>query len=245
MNVNTVYQTVLSILNKEQRGYLTPFEFNTIATQVQLEVFEKYFEDLNMQLRIPQNDSEYVDRVKTIEEKIDKFRTSKDVTVAVVQGFGVTDFSALSPSVHRFGSIEFKDRSLIPVTIEKITSHELLLARRSQFTAPTSKFPQCSIEGTKIKILPALATSAFGGQEKTYTLEYVKKPDAPVWGFTVGNLGQYIYNAGSSTNFEISDLDQAEVVLRILAYAGLVVRDPEITQSAAGAAAMIDQSQQQ
>ena len=186
MNVNTVYQTVLSILNKEQRGYLTPFEFNTIATQVQLEVFEKYFEDLNMQLRIPQNDSEYVDRVKTIEEKIDKFRTSKDVTVAVVQGFGVTDFSALSPS-----------------------------------------------------------TSAFGGQEKTYTLEYVKKPDAPVWGFTVGNLDQYIYNAGSSTNFEISDLDQAEVVLRILAYAGLVVRDPEITQSAAGAAAMIDQSQQQ
>ena len=28
INANTVYTTVLSILNKEQRGYLTPDEFN-------------------------------------------------------------------------------------------------------------------------------------------------------------------------------------------------------------------------
>ena len=38
INVNTVYQTVLLILNKEQRGYITPNEFNKIATQVQLEM---------------------------------------------------------------------------------------------------------------------------------------------------------------------------------------------------------------
>ncbi len=43
INVNTVYQTVLSILNKEQRGYLTPAEFNKVGAQVQLEIFEKYF----------------------------------------------------------------------------------------------------------------------------------------------------------------------------------------------------------
>ena len=46
INVNTVYQTVLLILNKEQRGYMTPVEFNKIGTQVQLEIFERYFEDL-------------------------------------------------------------------------------------------------------------------------------------------------------------------------------------------------------
>jgi len=46
INVNTVYTTVLSILNKEQRGYLTPYEFNQLATQVQLEIFENFFEDM-------------------------------------------------------------------------------------------------------------------------------------------------------------------------------------------------------
>ena len=59
INVNTVYTTVLSILNKEQRGYITPEEFNKLGTQVQLEIFENYFEDLNQQLRVPQADSEY------------------------------------------------------------------------------------------------------------------------------------------------------------------------------------------
>ena len=67
INVNTVYQTVLLILNKEQRGYITPNEFNKIATQVQLEIFEQYFEDLNQQWRIPRNDSEFADRVQNIE----------------------------------------------------------------------------------------------------------------------------------------------------------------------------------
>ena len=55
INVNTVYTTVLSILNKEQRGYITPDEFNKLATQVQLDIFENYFEDLNQQLRVPSN----------------------------------------------------------------------------------------------------------------------------------------------------------------------------------------------
>ena len=77
INVNTVYQTVLSILNKEQRGYLTPAEFNKVASQVQLEVFEKYFEDLNQQLRVPQADVDYSDRVMNLDEKLAIFKTFK------------------------------------------------------------------------------------------------------------------------------------------------------------------------
>jgi hypothetical protein len=56
ISVDTVYKTVLLILNKEQRGYMTPDEFNKIGSQVQREIFEAYFEDLNQQLRIPQSD---------------------------------------------------------------------------------------------------------------------------------------------------------------------------------------------
>ena len=70
INVNTVYQTVLYILNKEQRGYIPPAEFNSLGTQVQLEIFEKYFDDLNQQLRVPQADTDYADRQENIDEKI-------------------------------------------------------------------------------------------------------------------------------------------------------------------------------
>ena len=43
ISVDKVYKTVLSILNKESRGFITPDEFNKVANQVQLELFEKYF----------------------------------------------------------------------------------------------------------------------------------------------------------------------------------------------------------
>ena len=60
INVDTVYKTVLLILNKEQRGYMTPDEFNKIGTQVQLEIFNNYFDELNQQLRISDNDIDWV-----------------------------------------------------------------------------------------------------------------------------------------------------------------------------------------
>jgi len=73
VNVDTVYRTVLLILNKEQRGYMTPDEFNKVSAQVQLEIFNEYFEDLNQKLRLPGNNSEYADRTNNIQEKISIF----------------------------------------------------------------------------------------------------------------------------------------------------------------------------
>ena len=86
INVDTVYKTVLLILNKEQRGYVTPNEFNKISTQVQLEIFEKYFEDLNQQLRVPENDSEYGNRVKSVDEKISIFKTIQSLDTSWIVG---------------------------------------------------------------------------------------------------------------------------------------------------------------
>jgi len=80
INVNTVYQTVLLILNKEQRGYMTPLEFNKIGTQTQLEIFETYFDSLNQQLRVPQADTDYADRVVNLDEKLSIFKTTGDCT---------------------------------------------------------------------------------------------------------------------------------------------------------------------
>ncbi len=58
VNVNTVYQTVLYILNKEQRGYVTPAEFNSLAAQVQDEIFNSYFPNANQLNRQNQNNTQ-------------------------------------------------------------------------------------------------------------------------------------------------------------------------------------------
>jgi hypothetical protein len=45
--INEVRNTVLALLNKNNNGYLTPEEFNLLAKQAQLEIFEEYFYDYN------------------------------------------------------------------------------------------------------------------------------------------------------------------------------------------------------
>lgn len=86
VNVDIVYKTVLLILNKEQRGNLTPDEFNKVATQVQLEIFESYFDTLNMQLRRPDNDTEYGDRIKNVDNNIAVFKTYGNATYVPAAG---------------------------------------------------------------------------------------------------------------------------------------------------------------
>ena len=76
VNVNTVYQTVLALANKEQRGYITPQEFNLFANQAQMSIFEQYFYDLNQFTRVPGNDTSYSDMVNLLEEKIAAFEVS-------------------------------------------------------------------------------------------------------------------------------------------------------------------------
>ena len=79
VNVDTVYQRVLTLANKEQRGYITPQEFNLLANQAQMDIFEQYFYDLNQFSRLNGNDTGHADMVDILEEKIGIFEDSQSV----------------------------------------------------------------------------------------------------------------------------------------------------------------------
>ena len=48
--INSVRKTVLSVLNKNNYGYITPDDFNLYAKQAQLDIFDDYFYDYNYQI---------------------------------------------------------------------------------------------------------------------------------------------------------------------------------------------------
>ena len=82
VSIDTVYQRVLAILNKEQRGYVTPQQFNLFANQAQLDIFEQYFYDINQFGRVPGNDTEFSDMLNILNEKISIFEVNDDMTYA-------------------------------------------------------------------------------------------------------------------------------------------------------------------
>ena len=232
INVDTVYKTVLSILNKEQRGYMTPDEFNKVATQVQLEIFESYFDDLNQQLRVPQSNTEYADRQKNIDNMISIFKTFGNCTFS-------TDHFAVPTNLHKIGTVIYKDE----IEVERVQKDYLLYINLSPLTKPTKSFPlyvyENSTVGTagtnttnpKIYVWPKDITSDI-------SVSYIRKPNNVIWGYTgFGGVpwtsGPYIYSPTNSVQFEIDAAEQTNVITKILLYAGVIIRDPEIVQVAA------------
>ena len=74
ISVNKVYRTVLSIMNKEGRGFLTPDQFNRIGRQVQLDLLERAFFDYNKAINKEKaniTNNGYANIPKNIKEKID------------------------------------------------------------------------------------------------------------------------------------------------------------------------------
>ena len=145
----------------------------------------------------------------------------------------------LPPSnLHRIGTVIYKDEK----EIERIERNDLLQINMSNLTKPTTTYPVYlyeqagqGIEGNNtgqshIYVYPKTILSA-----SDISISYIRKPADVVWGFTVGTLGQYVYNLSTSTQFELLNTEQNEVILRILAYAGVVIKDPQVVQLAANA----------
>jgi len=198
IDVNEVYKTVLLILNKEQRGYITPDEFNKTGTQVQLEIFEKYFEDLNQNLRVRQDETEYADRVKNVDDKISIFKTQGVCTFDSARKLFTT------PSdVHRIGTVIYKDS----IEVERVQRNDLLYLKLSPLTKPSTSFPVYSYQDKltttpdpKIYVEPTTIQSDI-------STTYIRKPNNVRFGFTTGSLGQYLYdnNIYTATGLPVVD----------------------------------------
>ena len=73
VRIDDVYQKVLALSNKEQRGYITPQDFNLFANQAQLEIFEQYFYDINIARKSEGNNTVFADVDDILEEKLQIF----------------------------------------------------------------------------------------------------------------------------------------------------------------------------
>ena len=112
----------------------------------------------------------------------------------------------------------------------------------STATKPTKQFPvyvyQNSTIGTSgsFTSLPYLYVYPNTIKSEISTT-YIRKPADIKWNYTgIGGgtwtSGPYIYSPSTSVQFELDPSEQIEIIMRILTYAGVIIRDPEIIQAA-------------
>lgn len=81
--INEVRNAVMSVINKNNYGYVSPSDFNLFAEQAQLDIFEDYFYLYNNQLNsevLRRSGSGYADITKGLIEVIDSFSVNTFLT---------------------------------------------------------------------------------------------------------------------------------------------------------------------
>jgi len=229
INVDTVYQRVLAIANKEQRGYITPQEFNLLATQAQLLIFEQYFYDIDRAVDGVGNSGEYSDRIDVLHEKIAPFEKYKVAMSAVSGNEGTLPTST---AVHKLGTVFYAAGSY-DVEVERVEKNDLHYMERTALAAPTDARPvYVRKTNSIIKLFPASPTVAY--TTGNVTCNYIAKPLTPNWTYQViGNQALYNSAASDAQNFELHPSEENQLVYKILELAGIILNKPDVIQIAA------------
>tara|TARA_R100001463_G_scaffold65260_1_gene118482 strand:+ start:268 stop:996 length:729 start_codon:yes stop_codon:yes gene_type:complete len=225
ISVDTVYQKVLALANKEQRGYITPQEYNLLASQAQLEMFEQYFYDIDIvELKLKENTTEYSDRINVLNEKIAPFQKT-NVDMSAVSGANMT--LPTSTTVHKLGTVFYND-STKSIKVERIEAEEAELMQQTALYAATQLRPvYVRRSASTLQFYPSSASPAYS--TSTVNCNYIAKPTTPNWGYTVVN-DQAMYNSSASTDFELHASEESELVYKILELAGIILNKPGLVQ---------------
>ncbi len=222
ISVDKVYRKVLAILNKESRGFLTPDEFNRIGSQVQLDLLDKAFHDYNRAVSretVGRGAQGYGDIPKKIQDRIDPFYTTNDITL--VSGVGalptVTVDDYTRSNVYNIVRVTTQDNNSLNITeVDRIEKSKLTYLLSSPLTSPSTTFPIYYITGENINVNPTTLT--------TITSD-------PVWNSQADTNGALTYTATGSTDFTLHSSSEVDLVLGILRYTGVIIKDPSVIQA--------------
>ena len=217
VSIDTVYQRVLALANKEQRGYITPQEFNLFANQAQMDIFEQYFYDINQFSRIPGNDTEYSDMLNYLEEKISLFEDQKTVNKNTAGTF--YNLSANINDLYKIGNIIHNG-----YICEKVNANHITKINSAALLKPTSYHPVYILKDNKVYLYPI-------DLEDPITVNYIKEPIKAEWsGYNIS--GAFQYNDDFSEDFELHPSEETKLVIKILGLAGITLKDPSLYQIA-------------
>lgn len=242
ISVDSVYQKVLALANKEQRGYITPQEFNLFADHAQMDIFRQYFYDLNQFLRTPGNDTVYGNVAKGIEEKISIFEEVDQVVTLNSSNMGLVSLLNIDPNFFKLTNVKVsygQDQQPVAATEISIKETSSYRSTNSLMRSIEKHYPRYTYQsetntltgviGARLELFPAPSEPG-----SSLMVSYVKKPKTPNWTYVMsGENALYNMSAGDHQNFELHSSEENLLVIKILQLAGINIKDGSLVQLAA------------
>jgi hypothetical protein len=229
--INSVRNTVLSILNKNNYGYISPSDFNLYAKQSQLEVFEEYFSDYNKSINmenVRQSGTGYADLRKPIEEAMEVFSITSTLSqvAPATNRFYLPSVTTTGFDYFMINKILCYDASVNPRVFkgeaEKITHTKITMLNNSNLTAPTEQYPAYTQENGILTVYPSTINLP-----NEVEANYFRYPKDPKWTYITIANGEPVFDQSQADyqDFEVPYEDEFKLVTKILQYAGMSIRE--------------------
>tara|TARA_A100001201_G_scaffold1232_2_gene3217 strand:- start:1810 stop:2544 length:735 start_codon:yes stop_codon:yes gene_type:complete len=228
VSVDTVYQRVLALANKEQRGYITPQEFNLLANQAQMTIFESYFYTKKALVKTEVEKTNLVDETDTIElldRKLAPFQSYEAVTSGHTFPSTVT-VDSVAYDVFQTGMVLLGDEPCQKVSIAEAQRFKKSSRHMATTADQAPIYADNRVSGRDIVVY------AGSTQEETsgVTVECFRVPKKVNWAYVVVN-SKALYNSYAAVDFELHISEEDTLVYRILELAGIVMNKPGLTTS--------------
>jgi hypothetical protein len=169
----------------------------------------------------------YTDIPKQIEEAIDTFSSYGILNYNAITGkYGVADDTYMLNTVIYNGTVE----------IEKVPYTKIYNLLSSNLTTPTVAYPAYTQEGSTPPSLSSTITVYPDSIAQTglVTAQYIRYPEDPKWTYSTIISGTPIFDPTQLDyqDFELPLSYETDLVIKILQYAGLSIRETEITSAA-------------
>lgn len=232
-SVREVYNALKDIANKDQRGFVTPTEFNSFAPIAQMNVFNALFKRLmnaNAMRKRGIDSGRDKSEIKQIKEDLALFsKTSGTITRTAGAHFAKPDDLARIINVMTDGSALLSVNTSITIPVE-YDEEKLQYVLNSELSAPTESAPVAFLDD-EIEIYPQSI--------KKIKVRYYKQPEGlnvstgartvslPKFGFTTNN-NKETYDASTSVDFELPEHYTPEIIEEMARLIGVNLRDSNI-----------------
>lgn len=234
--INEVRNAVLSVLNKNNYGYLSPSDFNLFAANAQMELYEEYFSSYNKVINFENArmaGTDYADVEQSIAETIENFLRTDDLTIVdpdsnefYYPSLTTTGYEAFMVS----NVICYGESGVQWGEAEKVTNGKINLLLNSNLTKPNELYPVYVLKDSIVTVYPDTI------KDGTVKMTYFRYPKPPKWTYITMLNGEPVFDQSQSDyqDFELPFNDGYKLVMKILQYAGVSIRELEVTQYALG-----------
>lgn len=215
MTIDEIYRLVQAFASKDQRGFITPSEFNLMARQAELELY-------NERLQVVMEGSQakkiagYYKKALTpavAEQDILPFLYETDVTLTSGEG------SILSDYVCQL----YVDNTAVDI----VTAKNVGQIQKSSLAKPSADFPVALLSSNNSSV----KVSVFPNTIDSVSCYYYVYNNKPTWNY-VTIAGKPVYDSANSRAFLISSRCHGELVIKILGYLGVSIREADLVNYA-------------